>query len=262
VTSGAYDHGETPSWSADGEFLVFSANRHADWEYDPVNTEIYEVSVADGSIQSLTDRQGPDTDPAVSPDAKQIAYLGFDDELQGYQITRLYVMNRDGSDSRSLTGDLDRRVDRPIWSHDGRGIYFEYDDQGDTKIGYVSLGGHVETLAQGIGGTSFGRLYPGRSFSVAGNARFPYTQASPERPADLAVGRKGSPSADRITGLNEDLFGHKELGEVEEVWCESSYDGREIHGWVITRFRSRAEVSASIGDSWRSLCELWTALCG
>jgi acylaminoacyl-peptidase len=38
----------------------------------------------------------------------------------------------------------------------------------------------------------------------------------------------------RLTDLNADLLGHKELGAVEEIWYESSHDGRPIQGWVLT----------------------------
>ena len=48
-------------------------------------------------IKALTDRKGPDRSPRVSPDGEQIAYVGYDDRYQGYQVTHLYVMNRDGS---------------------------------------------------------------------------------------------------------------------------------------------------------------------
>jgi acylaminoacyl-peptidase len=36
-----------------------------------------------------------------------------------------------------------------------------------------------------------------------------------------------------ITAVNDDLFSHKKLGDVEEIWYESSLDGRKIHGWFI-----------------------------
>ena len=38
-----------------------------------------------------TDRRGPDRAPAVSPDGKHVAYLGFDDKRLGYQATQLYL---------------------------------------------------------------------------------------------------------------------------------------------------------------------------
>ena len=42
--------------------------------------------------------------------------LGFDDAYQGFQITRLHLMDRDGSGVKVLTSDLDRSVAAPTWS--------------------------------------------------------------------------------------------------------------------------------------------------
>ncbi|MFQ5707449.1 MAG: prolyl oligopeptidase family serine peptidase [bacterium] len=233
VTSGPYNHNGPLAWSADGQSIIFSANRHEDWQYDPLNSEIYEVSVVDGSVKALTDRQGPDANPALSPDGRQIAYLGFDDKYQGYQITRLYVMNRDGTGKRLVTASFDRDVRRPCWSRNGKGLYFQLDDKGNTKVGYVTLSGKVQTLASNVGGTSLGRPYASGSFSVASNGRVAFTHTRPDHPADVAVARKGVATAKRLTQLNEDLFGYKKLGSVEEIWYESSYDSRKIQGWVV-----------------------------
>ena len=87
LTSGPHDHVGTPAWTPDGKALLVAANRHPEGGYDPLNTEIYEVAVADGAIKALTNRHGPDNNPVVSPDGKQIAYIGFDDKRQGYQVT-------------------------------------------------------------------------------------------------------------------------------------------------------------------------------
>ncbi|NIR47023.1 S9 family peptidase [candidate division KSB1 bacterium] len=234
VTSGEFHHRERPTWAPDSKSLIFSANRHEDWQYDPLNSEIYEVSLADGAIKAITHRQGPDTDPVMSPYGKKIAYLGFDDKYQGYQTTRLYVMNRDGSGREVITADFDRDVRRPFWSADGKGLYFQYDDEGNTKIGFVSLDGAVHTLAKDVGGLSLGRPYAAGSFSVARNGRFAFTHSQPDHPADVAVGSKGNADESRLTYLNKDLFGYKQLGSVEEIWYESSYDdGRQIQGWIV-----------------------------
>jgi len=37
-----------------------------------------------------------------------------------------------------------------------------------------------------------------------------------------------------VTALNEDLLAHRKLGAVEEITWTSSYDGREIQGWIVT----------------------------
>ena len=234
LTRGSFNQGGPLAWAPDGKAIIFSANRHDDWEYDPLNSEIYEVSVTDGAIQALTDRKGPDQNPALSPDGRQIAYTGFDDREQGYQVTRLYVMNRDGSGSRPLTGDFDRDTEQPRWSSDGRGLYFQYDDRGNTKIGFITIAGKMQTLAKDLGGVSPARPYSSGSFSVSENDRFAYTQSRPEYPADVAVGRKDSSEARRLTHLNDDLFGYKELGTVEEIGFDSSFDKRKIQGWLVS----------------------------
>ncbi|MEM7352228.1 MAG: DPP IV N-terminal domain-containing protein, partial [Acidobacteriota bacterium] len=233
ITSGDFNHGGTPSWTPDGAALVFSANRHDDWRYDPRNSEVYEVKVADGSIRALTDRKGPDASPVVSPDGQKIAYLGFDDRYQGFQVQALYVKDRAGGAARQLTGDLDRSVQSPVWSGDGAGIFFTYSDRGNSKVAYVTLDGQHEVLASDLGGTSLGRPYSSGSFSVNADGRFAYTHTQVDHPADVAVGQRGQDGVRRLTHLNDDLFGHKELGAVEEIWYESSHDQRDIQAWII-----------------------------
>ncbi|MFQ5689248.1 MAG: prolyl oligopeptidase family serine peptidase [Gemmatimonadota bacterium] len=232
LTRGPFNERGTPSWTPDGRHLILSANRHEDWEYDSNDTEVYEISVEDGSIRALTRRHGPDNGAIVSPDGSMIAYTGFDDRYQGYQVTRLYVMSRDGGGSRALTSSLDRSVARVRWAADGKGLFFQYDDEGNGKLGYVTLDGAVATLASDVGGLSLGRPYSGGSYSVAADGRFAFTETRPDHPADLAVAAAGKPPV-RLTRLNDDLLGHKELGRVEEMWFESSFDGRRIQGWIV-----------------------------
>ena len=233
LTQGDFHHPGAPSWTPEGEALVISANRHDDWEYQPLNSEIYEVRL-DGTIRPLTDRNGPDRAPAVSPDGSRIAYVGFDDHLQGYQVTHLYVMDRDGGGSHPLTADFDRDVGHPSWSHDGQGIYFQYDDQGDTKIGYLPIGGQVETVCGNVGGLSLGRPYNGGSYSISPHGEIAYTLSRPDFPAEVAVARRGESGEHRLTRLNDDLFAQRTLAEVKEIWFDSSFDGRKIEGWLVT----------------------------
>jgi dipeptidyl aminopeptidase/acylaminoacyl peptidase len=232
VTGGPFDDGR-PHWTPDGTGLLFSANRHENADYDPANSEIYRVSIADGTITALTSRQGPDEDPEASPDGTRIAYTGYDDRYQGYQVTHLYVMNRDGSGSRVVTEGFDRDVGDIAWSADGKGLFFQYDDQGDTKIGYVTLDGSVKSLADGVGGLELGRPYAAGQYTVARNGRFAFTLTASDHPADIATGGAGQ-SVRRLTRLNDDLLGHKRLGAVQEIRYRSGFDQREIQGWLVT----------------------------
>lgn len=231
ITEGDYNH-SSPEWAPDGESLIVASNRQEDWEYNAQDTELYKVDVDDKSMTQLTDRDGPDSNPKISPDGSQIAYTGYDDNLDGYQVTKLYVMDADGSDSRVLTEEFDRDVASINWADDGESIFIQYDDEGNGKVGRVSLDGNVNKLADNVGGTSIGRPYGSGSYSVASNGTFAYTYTTPQHPADVAVA-SANRETEKITALNEDLFGHKTLGEVEEIWYESSHDGRDIQGWII-----------------------------
>ncbi len=232
VTHGAFDHLGTSAWTADGRALIFSANRRPDAGYEPLDTEIYEVSLDGGAVKALTDRRGPDTHPVLSRDGKRIAYLGFDDRRQGYQVTRLYVMNRDGSDRKCLTAKFDRTVAEPAWDADGQGVFFQFDDEGVTKVGRVSLDGTVVVRAGDVGGTTLDRPYASGSFSAAADGTVAFTQTRPEHPAEVAVRRPGTATR-RLTSLSTDFLGHKALGKVEEIRYTSAHDGRPVQGWVV-----------------------------
>jgi len=233
LTEGDFNDDGPLSFTPDSKQLVFSANRGADWERDPQNSEVFSVDIASQKLTALTSRQGPDNSPVVSPDGRKIAYLGYDDRYQGYQVTHLYVMDIGGGNPRLIAGDFDRDIDAPKWSADSRGLYFVYDERGVRKLGYTTLDGKVRTLAEGLGGTDLGRPYTSGGFSVARNGRTAFVHNTPARPADVATATdKGG--ARVLTALNDDLLGVKTLGEVREISWKSSKDQRDIQGWVIT----------------------------
>jgi dipeptidyl aminopeptidase/acylaminoacyl peptidase len=233
VTSGKFHHTGTPEWSVDGKALIFSGNRNENWEHEFQNSEIYRVDIDTRDGVALTDRNGPDTSPVVSPDGRKIAYLSYADKVRTYQVTKLHVMNTDGSDKAELLPDFDRSVSGLAWSKDSRSVYFQYDNHGDTKIAVTTLTGKMRDVAENLGGTTIGRPYGGGSFSVAPSGRIAYTHVTPYRPAELAIvaSQKSAPTV--ITSFNEDLLNWRDLGEVEELWYKSSVDGRDIQGWVV-----------------------------
>jgi len=232
LTEGDFFDGGPLSFTPDGKHIVFSANRGADWERDPQNSEVFSVDIATQKLVALTKRQGPDNAPVVSPDGRKVAYLGFDDQLQGYQVTRLYVMDLDGSNSREVSGAFDRDVENPRWAADGRGIYFSYDQRGVKKLGFTTLDGKIRTLADGLGGTDLGRPYTSGGYSVARNGRAAFSHNTPGRPADVGTAAGGAPLR-VITALNDDLLDNKTLGAVRALDWKSSKDQRDIQGWVI-----------------------------
>lgn len=232
ITSGDFNFGQSPQWAPDGRHLIFSANLHPDWEYERNNSEIYKIALADGKIDTLTERQGPDYDPVVS--GNKIAYLGYTDKVQTYQINTLTVMNLDGSHKKTIELNLDRNIANLQWHPQKEVLFYTFDDRGDTKIGSVALAVPApKVLAKQLGGTSIGRPYSGGSYHVGGNGVVVYTHSTPYRPAELALVQGPGKEPLILTSLNNDLTDFRTFGAVEEIWYKSSFDNRDIQGWIV-----------------------------
>jgi dipeptidyl aminopeptidase/acylaminoacyl peptidase len=230
ITRGDYHH-RAPAWSADGATLYVSGNRREDWEYDYRNSELYAVDLASGDSTALTDTPGPDKDPTPSPDGVYLAWLGYDDKEQAYQPARLRVARADGSQRAELLPALDRSISAIAWAADSSGLYVQYDDQGRSKIGFTTLSGEFTAVADNLGGATIGRPYGGGSFSVSQTGALAYNLTRPEYPGELAL--VAGDELRLLTDLNGDLLPHRELATVEEFRWQSSYDDREIQGWIV-----------------------------
>ena len=237
VTKGENDF-DAPQW-LDNSTLLVVGNDVEDAFLDPIESEIYAVNLKDLSMRALTTRDGPDFSPAVSPDGRRIAFLGYDDKLKSYQETDLYVMNRDGSGVTNLTRNFGRSIDALAWR--GGAIVGQTEVDGDIHLVSFNLGGGATTLVKGVGGTSIGRPYAGGSFSVAKNGSIAYTAGFADRPAEVGLWRGGAPTI--MTDLNSDLLRYLDMAKIEEIKVKSSADGREIEAWVALPHGFKADGS-------------------
>ncbi len=230
LTFGPYHDGGPLSWSPDGTSILFSANRNPDWQTDPVESEVWKLNLATLDVGRLTSRDGPDAAPQYSPDGRYIAYVGFDDEGRAYENTELYVMDASGQDRRLLTQDWDFGVGGFAWDADSGGIYVQYDERGETKIARIGLNGSARTVVEGVSGAGLDRPYTGGSFSVAENDLIAFTGGTATRPPEVKLKLRNDSRF--LTDLNPALRTTKALGEVREITVASSFDGREVQGWL------------------------------
>lgn len=224
LTDGDWNHSGA-EWTPDGEELIFTSLRVQDAELQWRHSEIYSVRVDDGTITQLTDRRGQDSNGLPSPDGRHIAYLGDDWHQDTYRNRKIHLMNRDGSNPRVISGNFDRGVRDLTWSHDSRGLYFTANSEGNRNLHYVSVNGGVSTITEGVHQINLSSLTEEGTMAV--------TISSFYEPGDIYTLDADRPDRlMRLTHMNRDLFRNVKLGEVEELWYQST-DDLDIQGWVV-----------------------------
>ncbi len=90
-------------------------------------------------MKTLTDRVGPDGNPAMSPDGLWIAYTGYDDRNETSTLSSLYLMDATGGNKRLWAGHLPGSPGNAEWAADGTGIYYSMEERGEANAYFLAL---------------------------------------------------------------------------------------------------------------------------
>src|SRR5215831_9155843 len=189
-----------PTWSPDGDSIVFASARHAERDDDDAS-DLWRVAAKGGTPQRLTATVGPVMLPAFSPDGRSIAYLARPGKNAYGRNVRLYVVPSDGGEAVCLTGALDRSCGalhvRPSWSVDGRSIVVAAEDRGDVGLWRVTT----------VGGEPPARIVVGmralNGFSASADGRvLAFAASSPMAPAEVFAGCADGGAERRLIELN------------------------------------------------------------
>ena len=231
----------TPVWSGDSRSLIFAANLHPDREFQPLESKLYQITLDNGAIKPLVQSTGPQHSPIVSPDGQSIVYLGY--EGKGYKlVNQIYVLTKGDKQPRLINSKLDRSARQLQWSADSKGVFFLYEDQGNTKLGYVSLSGEHRVIAKDIGDMAL--AYASGSYHVSIQGDIVFTHSRPDRFGELSLtaikkinktkSHTNLISQSRmLVSVNTDVLDKRLLGKVEEIRYQSSIDGLNIQGWIV-----------------------------
>ena len=135
-----------PRLSADGRRLAFCSARSGDalevWTAGRDGTSASQLTHGPGRAQCA---------PAWSPDGGSVAF----ESLGGEGRWHIWSIDARGGAARQLTGDAGDQQS-PSWSHDGRWVYFSWDQQSGRDIWRVPSGGGARErmTAQGSGLTA------------------------------------------------------------------------------------------------------------
>lgn len=219
-------------WSRDGSEVYFSYGGNQALNFDFGQSDIHAVPAQGGETRQVTDFNGPEGSPDLSPDGRTLAYLGYENVRTSSQDNRLFLLDLQSGEQRRLLEDFDRSIDAAVWDASGDGLWIRYDEAGRTVLGFVSTGGRLDRITDRLGGTTFGRPYTSGSFTVSANGRYAATIGAPADLANVGVGRRRG-DVDQITDLNADVLGRRDLARIEEItWQSSAEDAREIQGWI------------------------------
>mgnify|MGYP000255758993 CR=1 FL=1 len=223
----------TSTW-LDSDTVLVTGNTAEDREMDFIESEIYAIELSDLSMTALTSRDGPDGGPIVSPNGKNIAYIGYDDKVLSYQQSNLYLMNADGTKQQELAEDFKGSIGQIKWESSSKSIIFSSEDHGVISLYRVNLKGKVSKIMTGIGGGSIGRPYASGSFSISSHSKtkIAFMAGFSDRPAEVGVANYKGKKQKILTKLNDDLLPYLEMAKVEEINVKSSFDGKEIEAWV------------------------------
>ncbi len=112
--------GQDPSWSPDGEQLVFSSSS-SDPTAEP-RGDIYTMSAEGSGLRRLTTSPDFEREPQFSPDGRRIVFQSIVGTGTSQQV-EIFVMNFDGSGRTRLTNDANYDA-HPRWTPDGGRIVF------------------------------------------------------------------------------------------------------------------------------------------
>ncbi|HUN72186.1 MAG TPA: S9 family peptidase [Steroidobacteraceae bacterium] len=211
-------------FSSDGTSAIVEGFKEGDPDRNARYCYIYKVDLATGATSRLTKTTGSWREPAVSPDGRTIAYVGFPISGEGYPLSRLYTMSADGSNARLQSAGFDREPQNLSWAPDGRTLYFRAESHGSVHIYSWSARTGVRQLTTGA------EVVTDISASRAGIIA---VRSEPQRPGDVElVDPRARGKQHRLTHLNDALLRGLALSKVSEIWFGST-GGSHVQGWII-----------------------------
>jgi dipeptidyl aminopeptidase/acylaminoacyl peptidase len=223
---------EDVSWRADGSAILFTADESFRDELAYGRPDLFLVT-PEGDLTRLTDDGYVYSGVGFSPDGRWISYVRsygtdfiIDRKLDHGGPRDLYVRPADGGDPVNLTTDWDLDAGTPMWSPDGRWMYFTTGIGGARHLFRVSPeGGPVEQVTRGD------RRIQNLEFDDAFK-RMTYTVGEFHRPAEVWSADIDGGNERRLTDVHGDFMAEVATSRGEAIRWES-FDGTPVEGYLL-----------------------------
>ncbi len=233
VSEGEYDVND-PRWTPDGEHISFISNMEPDEDTSRVS-DIYSIPVTGGEPVKLTDSTYTIRSHSYSTNGNELAFIGHHQPMELAVDYDLHLFSIDSGEVKLLTGDFKRSLlmgigsdlrvttprDGPVWSSDGRYIYFNTADTPNCNLYRVD----IETLAVETLVTD--KTVDG--FSVSENHVIAFNAMTALEPCELYLKDK---EEKKVTSFNAKMLDEIKLSSPEHFTFKNRL-GEIVDGWLL-----------------------------
>jgi dipeptidyl aminopeptidase/acylaminoacyl peptidase len=227
--------GETFSavWAPDGQSVLFVATTQKHRAaFAEVRTDLFQVPAAGGEPQRLTQDDNSYSSPVFSPDGRGLV-VGVNPGGDGkvYHLTRLagFPWPFVAAARRILTAEFDRDIGAPVFSPDGRTLFFSIEEAGVSRIYRLEAKGGRPVVAFNPPGGMISELSGG---GAGERFRLVHVRDSAASPAELATWEPAANAARFLTQFNAGKLAELDLPPVEH-FTFTTRDGREVHNLLV-----------------------------
>jgi len=213
-------HTDSFDWSPDGSTIVF-AHQPTPRINDRYEMSISTVPADSGSVTTLVDWEGTDSDPHFTPDGENIVFVSHGGELEAVGLGDLFVVSADGGEPRKLAETYDRNASIVGFDQAGDLLIREWRNT-VSSLYRVPLNGEEAELI-----TSEDGIYNQFAVNREGN-RIAFTFEDSDTPREIFYSDLDVFTAKKVSGIFDDIV-LPEFGETE-VLTWTSPDGLEIEG--------------------------------
>jgi dipeptidyl aminopeptidase/acylaminoacyl peptidase len=213
------------AFSPDSKEFVFARNTDKDEAFS-TNGDLFVMPVTGGEARRITgDNKGADLSPQYSPDGRYIAYRS--QAKAGFEADRwrLMLYDRQTSQSRSISNQIDNNVESFVFSPDGKKLY----------LGIGERGRHV-IYEMPMGGTALKKIFSegtNDDLKISGDGReLVFTRNSATRPVEIYRANADGSDVKALTTTNDAVMNTFGLRAAEDLNWQGA-GGTKIHGFVV-----------------------------